>query len=241
MADVPIDRTFFMHVMKTAGTSFGTRLVRHFGDDEVYPTPGPTRNSEYWNFLELLDRSDDEKSRIRLIQGHFPLFVRELVPVERTITILRDPIERLISHLRQLLRFDEANGWSRIEEVYEHPLTRHLTDYQVRQFSRAVDDDPLELDDSHLTRALERLDTVELVGFTDRYDAFTQDCFERYGWDCRDGERLQVAPGEIVVDPAFRRRLAADNAVDVEFYRAATDRRGDGDVLVFGRPSSPRG
>ena len=221
-----------MHIMKTAGTTFTVQLVKHLGPDEVYPPEGPAKVFDYWAFDRLLELPPTEIDRIRVLHGHYPLFVGELIGVDRTFTILREPIDRLVSHLRQALRYDRDGRWSSIEELYDSDLGRHLIDYQVRQFSRTVDDDPLELDDRHLTTALDRLDTVDLVGFTDRFDGFVAAVHNRYGWDCRTPERLQVAPDEACIDPAFRRRLVRENELDVAFYAEALARRGDRDTLV---------
>jgi hypothetical protein len=214
---------FFMHIMKTGGTSFASRLIDQFPDGSVYPPPGDDKHLSYWNFEDLLTRTPDERSNLELVHGHFPLFVGEVLQVDHVTTLLREPIARLVSHLRHLVRHD--GGFPSIEAVYESPFGAHLRNYQVRQFSRAIDDDPLELEQHHLQRAIDRLDLVEVVGLTEEYDHFVHRCGERFGWTIETGPRLQVAPGEIVVDPAFLRRLEDDNEADIEFYRHAVEHR----------------
>ncbi|MBX3313355.1 MAG: sulfotransferase family 2 domain-containing protein [Actinobacteria bacterium] len=218
---------FFMHIMKTAGTSFSMALARQFAEGEVAPAAGPDKADEYWTFDWLLDMPVEQREAFRVVQGHFPLFVGELIGADRTITILRDPVDRAISHIRHIIRRDQQDRWSSVEEFYEEELRRKLVrNYQVRQFSRSVDDDPLDLDERHLARARERLELVDVVGFTDRYDDFVQECNRRFGWDLDAAERFQVAPGSDDVDPAFRRVVEEDNQLDVAFYEYAREVRG---------------
>ena len=181
----------------------------------------------YPTFDWLLELPPEKREAFRLVQGHYPLFVGELLGVDGTITILRDPVERLISHLRHVVRRDQQDRWTSIEEFYEDEMRRKLVrNYQVRQFSRSVDDDPLDLDERHLARARERLSLVDVLGFTDRYDDFVAECNRRFGWQMEVGDRQQVAPTTDEVDPAFRRQLEEDNQLDVAFYRYALETRG---------------
>lgn len=223
----PPERLFFMHIMKTAGTSFSVGLSRQFADGEVAPPIGPDKADEYWTFDWLLDLPVEQRDAFRVVQGHFPLFLGELIDVDRTITILRDPVDRLISHIRHIIRRDQQHRWTSVEEFYEDEMRRRFVrNYQLRQFSRAADDDPLDLDERHLARAKERLDLVDVLGFTDRYDAFVRECNARFGWDLEVGDRHQVAPPTDDVDPTFRRRLEEDNTLDRQFYEYARKVRG---------------
>lgn len=220
----PRARVFFMHIMKTAGTSYSWGLVHQFGPGEVFPPRGPERSEAYWVFDRFADLSAEDRAKVRLVHGHYPLHVRELVDADVTLTLLRHPIDRLISHLRQVARSLPGDEVPSIEEVYEqHPLIPATLNYQLRQFSRDVDDDPVVLDESHLEKGVGRLAEVDVIGLSERYEEFVQTCNDRYGWSVPSTDRLQVAPTSEPVPASFRARLERDNELDVEFHRRALE------------------
>lgn len=221
------ERLFFMHIMKTAGTSFSAALAGEFDHTEIAPEPGPDKAVGYWTFDWLLELPPERRRNIRLVQGHYPLFVGELLGVDRTLTILRDPVDRVISHLRQIVRHDPEGRWRSIEEVYDsHVLHDHIRNYQLRQFARTPEDDPRRLDERHLARACEQLDQVDVLGFTERYDAFVEECNTLFGWSVGAEDRLQVAPPSEPVPRSFRRRLEEDHELGLAFYEHARETRG---------------
>ena len=122
MAEEP-HRYFFVHVMKTAGGALRKRLIHHFGEAAVYPTRvlDGTSLEPYVLIERVHERLQARGDQIRVITGHFPLrAAEELDGPLTTLTLLRDPVERTLSYLRQqredhLIRFVEqrAEGPSR--------------------------------------------------------------------------------------------------------------------------------
>jgi len=146
------------------------------------------------------------------------------------VAILRDPVDRTISHLKQLKAADPA-GRS-LEQIYEDPAIHQsvLHDHQVRMFALAPSDDiegyyslPLDIDDARFTRACDNLAQLDLVGFQHRYDAFEAALVDRYGWTLANVERLRRSE-PLEVSAALRRRIAEDNRADVAFYEHAVAR-----------------
>jgi hypothetical protein len=80
----------------------------------------------------------------------------------------------------------------------------------------------LDFTPEHLTRALQRLHTVDVVGFQEQFDAFAGELTRRFGWEL--GKNLNANWTQPVEVPAsFRRRIAEDNALDVELYERARE------------------
>ncbi|NUQ05112.1 MAG: sulfotransferase family 2 domain-containing protein [Anaerolineae bacterium] len=102
------DCLFFIHIPKTAGTSVIDFLDRHYSADEIAPAMLPEQ-------LVLIPQGEIEK--YRLLRGHFGYKYRMLLPKNtKTITILRDPIERIISYYYYLRRESARLPRNRVPE-----------------------------------------------------------------------------------------------------------------------------
>jgi len=230
-------RYFFVHVPKTAGTALFVRLRHQFGYMAVYPTP------EYEGHLDtsisvdlMVERFERHRDRIQVITGHFPLCAAERlgVPVS-TFTVLREPVERTLSFLRQQQRETPRFTGMSLEQIYDDDDFRWslLTNYMVRQFSielREFRDGPQWFDEERIDMAKANLEAMDVVGLQDDFEDFCRALEARFGWDLGEPVRINQTTPE-PVDPSFRERVAEDNFADVELYRFAAD-------LVRGRRQS---
>lgn len=227
--------TFFLHVMKTAGTSFLFYLHTLFPPEVTHPRRGsPDAFEHYWQTEPLLALSPDQRRRLRLVTGHLPYAAAERIGADRVVTILRDPVERTWSHLRQVARHaPDVQGWP-LEAIYDDfgLLLTVFQNHQVRQFAWPADECPgctfdvIAIDDAAFDRAVANLERVDVVGFTDRYDQFLDEVTARYGWPRRPAGRARVSEDATPVPAWFRRRMAEHSAADLEFYEVARRRRG---------------
>ena len=94
-------RYFFVHLQKTAGTSF-SRQMKEFGRPAIYPSDQDGNPiTRAIDVEHLLARWRDRRDQIRVITGHFPLCTVELLDADfNTFTVLREPVERTLSYLR---------------------------------------------------------------------------------------------------------------------------------------------
>jgi hypothetical protein len=224
----PDERFFFIHVMKTAGTTFARFMRRNFERSVVYPGPKDTdRHYAYYHVDRLCGISAGRMERLRVINGHFPYVASELVPGPFTrITILRDPIERTISHLKHAKREREHLADATLDEVYEDPFLfpTVLHNYQAKVFAFTAEDDVttslavLDVDDERLKIAKSHLDRIDLLGLQERLPEFMEHVERRYGWSREDVPRANVSTEDWTVSPALRRRIIEDNTADQEFY-----------------------
>lgn len=233
MTDAP--SAFFIHVMKTGGTSFVTHVRRHLPAREIWPSQeGATvGGGTYTDADALLALSADERAGIRLYAGHLPHVVADLVGADVTMTVLRDPVERTISFLRHAKVHHPKQRDRSLAEIYEdhHQYGFFIHDYQVRQFAKGPDDDlshiaALWIDADRAMRARENLARVDLVGFHDRLEEFTVAACEVLGVPApRDMPRARVGDTTFDVPDGLRERIAEDIAVDVAFYAHARSTR----------------
>ena len=240
---------FFVHVMKSGGTTITRHLRETYELDQIYPssaldlryTDAGLDLDHHLSLPYLQNLSAERRARIRVYIGHFPYVARDLLdPQLLAATVLREPVERTISLLRQLTRtqpWEDEPGERRplatmpLEEIYEHPLVFGplIHDHQTKIFSMtAADDpqnytDPIDVDARRLELAKANLADVDVLGTMERFDDFLDEVEARFGWQIVRGARKNVTPdAELTpIDPSLRRRIAEDNAIDLELYEHA--------------------
>jgi len=223
-------RYFFVHVMKTAGTTLRQHVRSNFEPDEVYPLKGVDLDMRQANIkLEYLTSLPPERlRRIRVFTGHFPFVATELMGGGfTTFTILRDPVERTLSFLRAHRR-DHGRT---LEEIYEDPMLFPLLihNHQAKVFAITADDRPdtymdvIDVDAERLARAKANLESVDAVGLQERFDEFLRTLERRFGWRFGEVPERNVTKGGGDAPESLRRRIAEDNRADMEFYEHARE------------------
>jgi len=97
-----------------------------------------------YEFYGLKQYSEADLERFRLYRGHFGYNLVNYLPVEpRVLTILRNPLERVVSHFEQIRR-DPGHPWHGVlhqrrmglrEYLLDPQLSVEVTNTQVRQLS----------------------------------------------------------------------------------------------------------
>ncbi|MEJ7582484.1 MAG: sulfotransferase family 2 domain-containing protein [Acidimicrobiales bacterium] len=224
---------FFVHVMKTGGTTFVQHLEANFGSEERYPQAerGWERQRAYYMIDELRALSPERRRALRVYMGHFPFAASQLVGADVTMTVLRDPVDRTISFLRHSKRYQEKHRDKPLEEIYEDPwlFPLYIRNYQAKLFAMTSEDkleshlDDIEVDEPRLRTACATLERVDVLGLSERYQDFVDEVQRRFRWRIDPVKDLRVSTEDWNVTASFRRRIAADNAADVAFYEHAQE------------------
>lgn len=241
-----VERFLFVHIQKTGGTTLYRRLIDQFGADAVYPLANEPSVNARMDLDYLTQAFAQRRDRIRVVTGHFPYATVERLGVGfRTFTVLREPVERTLSHLRFQKKVDATlEGWS-LDAVYGRPFQfRTLIHNQMtKMLSASVEELEagwlrLECDEGHLERAVANLHRIDVVGLQDRYDRFWGDLERRFGWDLGEASVINTTAEHTVPD-GLAERIVEDNPLDVELYRYAQEHWGtrDGDLPAPGRGS----
>lgn len=131
-----------VHVMKTGGTTINRALRPDFDPSMSYPYSDEVEKSRRskWHVESFLTREPSDRSRLRFVSVHMPAWVvQNYVEHLPTATVLRDPVERTLSHLHQLAR-DYFTEWS-LEQIWDYPPVRkRLANYQTQIFGATEDD-----------------------------------------------------------------------------------------------------
>lgn len=226
----PPRRAFFVHLQKTAGTALFRRLRHHFGVEAVYPRPEEQGTPEAVLDVDLLRRRlDEEGDALRCVTGHFPLATVDLLGGDwATFTILRDPVERVLSFLRHQREVESRfQGWD-LDRVYDDPVTSSglVHEHMVKMLSLSVEEmtagalSPVVIDDAHLEAARRNLaERIDVVGLQEHFEDFCADLEATFGWDLGEPVFMnRTAPAD--VPPGLVERIAADNPRDVALYES---------------------
>src|SRR5262249_7793080 len=107
------------------------------------------------------------------------------------------------------------------------PLAETVVYWEALERGEAVEPPDLSraigVDKHRLEIALTNLARVDVVGLTENYDGFVTELGARFGWwrDVRPAARANVNAEQWDAPASLRRRIAADNAHDVDFYEYA--------------------
>jgi len=233
------DRTyFFIHVMKTGGSSLLRHITDNFPDGGSEPDVaakvrdgGERVRPTYGSLDRLRSLSEERRRSIRIYAGHYPFFVTGLVPTDITMTVLRDPLERTLSFLRHCRRYDPTKRDLSLEEIYDGPWDFPLLihNYQAKLFSlEPTDTFPdrahlahVRVDDRRVATAIDNLASVDLVGLHHRFEEFLAALSQQYGWTFAASYRQRATTEDWPASTALRERIEHDNQADRAFFDAA--------------------
>ena len=178
-----MDRWFFIHIMKTAGTSFRTMLEETPGLT-FYPTQVElAQHPRRWyptapELLARIGRGEVDLSTRQFLCGHYSAnLTDDLAGPWRTVAFLRDPVRRSLSMIAH--RHSKA---SRFNRFIKPNISKYLDDAafveaQVRNYQTKVFAIPgtadvnlaQPVDDAAFERAKARLMKIDFVGLTEQY------------------------------------------------------------------------
>lgn len=237
MTDRDDSTFFFLHVMKTAGSTFGQHLRRNFAVHEMYPRgDGSSGPGAYFQIAMLAALTEEERARVRLFRGHFPYAAAAAygAPDQTVITILREPVARTVSLLTREQAIRQPGR--PLEDIYSDFLyyKRFVHNHMTKVFSMQLEDGPLAffspvpVNRQRLLDAKQNLERIDLIGFQDSLSDLIDEVRSRFGWRIEPVEDQKVSRG-VEVSESFRERIALDNALDIELYQFARE--------LTGRPS----
>lgn len=221
---------FFVHVMKTGGATLRRHIYSNYEPGEVFPVPKVDDMDRTWLLEYVLTLPPERRTALRGYMGHYPYVVSQLVDVDPvTFTLLRDPVERTISYLKHCKRYHEQHRELSLEEIYHDHFhfACFIENHQTKIFSITEADhvesymDVIEIDDRRLELAKANLEQVHVLGVQEQYGQFVEELRDRFGWRFDRAGNRRVSREDWDVAPAFRKRIAEDNAADVALYEHA--------------------
>ena len=122
----------FLHIAKCAGTSYGRFLADLLPGKHLFPPIGITMTAE-----QFQQHADPESLRqYTLVAGHFDYGLVRRAPFLRPATLLRDPVDRLLSQYHQFAESDDEylRDWRMliegrrmgVEQFIRHPMIQEM-------------------------------------------------------------------------------------------------------------------
>lgn len=237
-------RILFDHLPKCAGLTLNAYLEWHYPRRKVFSTnPKKASSAEYrvdYDVLIEKFRSLPEKKRHQydLVTGHFS---NELIgfvhPQCLKVTVLRDPVERIISHYffvkslpeHYLHSIVENNAMS-LEDYATSRLSDELQNWYVTHFSGLSLQEAEARPDAAVEKAVDYVvEQYDLVGFLDDFSTFVQRLRQAANLrnDYQERERVNVTknkPDSKTIAESTLAIIRQENHLDVAFYQAVRER-----------------
>lgn len=233
----------FLHIPKTAGTTLNSILSREYAPDECYEImmrgmawipPRPTLiRRPLISFSKVLRLRAAVRSprKLRLVRGHFDLSIARHLPDDtRFFTLLRDPVERAISHYyhyrrRAIERLHPLAMRSTLKEWVSGCGIVEMDNGQTRRLAGEMNLPCGRVTPAMLERAISRLARFAAVGLTERFDESLLLLQRAFGWRARPAPAQNVGenrPPRIDVSEEALQVIERSNRFDRELYRFAS-------------------
>jgi len=208
-----------LHIPKTAGTSLRMAIEKSLGEESIFPSSEYLRRKggKYPNAYDLSCALKGVGSDVRLVQGHFSVKdIETFAPEAKRITILRDPLARVISLLQHLKhRNNQAESFDEMMAPGGRAIVA-TKNHQTRLLSGLPQD---AADEEHFEAAKEHLHTFAVVGITERYAETLLLCEQTLGVRLGKPTRLNVSPAKKDTPPdRLTSQLVDMNRYDQKLY-----------------------
>jgi hypothetical protein len=215
----------FIHIPKTGGMSLREFLLGHYRKPTFWIVD-PVKDTTW---LRSIPR--EERERYSLCEGHMYYGVHELLPRPCVyMTMLRDPVERVLSYYSHLRGRDDHFLHDAVKDLsladcFRRGLTVELDNYMVRALTSlrnvdvpfgAVTAQMLEEAKAHLSGML--------VGITERFDDSMSHFQARLNWRSARAPRTNITAARIRredLSPEDLDLLRQTNSLDAELYQYA--------------------
>lgn len=228
---------FFCHIPKTGGSSLRLAIEASVKPYQIMPDAHMmARFGGHYPDVDLIvENLLRQRDAIRLLRGHYHLSIRSLLVAPVTITILRNPVDRVISNLKHNIQY---NGMTEAEiradldsgitrGVAQNAMTRYLGGEidpvdadTVRKTHHDLLYGPIHDEDAMLRSATQALKTIDILGFSENLAEISPSLADL--GILNPVKRVNVSqPNLLDLRHADRERIQEMNSLDVALYDEA--------------------
>jgi Galactose-3-O-sulfotransferase len=223
----------FVHIGRTAGTTLARILGRTYPRHETHSFPSTDIEGAVAAFRSL---PLEERERFRLLKGHIMFGIHDAIPRPFTyITLIRDPVDRLISHYFYILQRPEHRLHARLsstgmsfEDFVRSGITLETDNWQARSIS-GMEDEFGCCGEDMLKRATQNiLEHFSVCGITDLFDETLVLMHRALNWEATSlyygRENATDRPRGRDVPRRWIAAVEDQNPIDLELYAFARAR-----------------
>ncbi len=227
------DKLIFVHIPKTAGSTFHLILNKRYAPKETCNLFGAKYQDP--EIKKFIDAPIEGKEHIRLLKGHMPFGLHAYLPGNANyISILRDPVERVVSQYyyikknqRNPLHSQVEGGDMSIEEFVSSGIAIGMNNGQCRFLNGDLAEYAFNrCDDSLLTKVKTNITQRFIwLGITERFDESIFMLSKLMGWQTppyyirENVSKVRKSIRE--VDESAIRIIEAYNTLDKRLYEYA--------------------
>lgn len=234
------DPVVFIHIPKTGGITLYSMIRDIYKPSELYKINPAMESIEKYKYL-----SQDRKEKLKVIYGHMDYRIHELLPPNsRYVTLMRSPVERVISHYHYVRRTASNPLWelamqSTLDDWVSRCNLHEMDNGQTRRLSGMSGSMQVgECSTEMLAQSKRNIEqNFTLVGLTERYDQTYALMSKMFGWQIKYYRPKNVAKEKPEISKVSResiRLIEKFNALDMELYEHATrlfaERLGNTDI-----------
>ena len=224
MNDHTYDGYFFMHIPKTAGSTFNSYLEEIFKEPHLYPNLTEKRNRKLRPYARrgpLLKLGPKRKEEIQLVRGHLNHKSGSIIFDNPFImTFLREPVDRILSVIRhhKFKKRVTTKGFEpdSFKEAYLSNQKR-LVNSQIRYFLNSKNDQKLAR--RHVNIALSVAEQMNFIGLTERFDdSIELLCASSDRFTPLKVEKRNVNQTKLDVPKELIDMITEDHRIEILFY-----------------------
>ena len=230
---MPNETVIFLHIPKTAGTTLRRILEKQYPPHEQYSTY-PTALHPQASLAAFKQLDATRRLQIRLLMGHIPFGLHTFLPrPSRYFTILREPVERVVSHYYFIRRTPSHHLYQyatsaemTLPRFVESQTTMEAKNLQTRLLSGAMNrKKPKASDEEILALAKKNLhESFAVVGLAERFDETLLLLKNAFQWRRVFYVKLNVTrsrPQQDEMAPDVRCLIQEHNQLDSDLYHYA--------------------
>jgi hypothetical protein len=215
MKPVIMGKYFFLHIPKTAGTSFRQMLQYQFKESEVFVNEKKIIElGGYPDFAVLKEKYIGELSDIKLLVGHFPFITHTLIGDNvKILAFFRDPVQRVISFLNFYKATDERYKNSSMEFIFEEEINQ-TSNMQVSLLSEGFFEPGL----SRLDIAIENMKKMDFIGLSEDFKNSVLLSENIFNWNLGRKRKVNVTEKKYFISKELMIRIEEMNDEDIVLY-----------------------
>jgi hypothetical protein len=233
-------RLLFDHLPKCGGMTVDKNLIQAYPSELVFTTSGGNLFGKVNEFKNL---SQEVRWRFELISGHLTNELVDYVhPATLNITMLREPIDRIISFFKHAIRTEShylhefilSNKLSNLD--FEIVPTIEVRNWYVHHFSAWTKEEVVTSPKESLEAAYKNiLANYKVIGFQDKMDFFLNYLEKEFELELNYKKSFRnkspKSDPEIIFDEDFKKKITEANSLDIELFERLMQLRKNGLII----------